>query len=228
MQEGGNAFDALAAAAIAACMVEPQMVDLGGYVSCAVVLEGSTGRVWTVDANSVAPAAARADMFQVQPMAGGPRGINENEYHCSVKDNANVYGPLSVSVPGTLGGIGALWERWGRAKWPAILAPARELLERGFEYGGVADAIQAREAALRKCEPAVRHLMPEGRVPRRQDTWRRPDMEKTLAHLAGSGWRDVYAGELGLRVADFVGGAGGILSRADLAGFQPRVTAGAL
>ncbi|MEK7409397.1 MAG: gamma-glutamyltransferase [Acidobacteriota bacterium] len=224
-QQGGNAFDAAAAAAIAACMLEPQMVDLGGYVACAVALEGSTGRVRAIDANSVAPAAARAGMFQVLPLAAGPRGINENEYGCSVRDNANVYGPLAVSVPGTLAGIGVLWERWGRAKWPAILAPARELLERGFEYGGVADAIQAREANIRKYEPTVRHLMPDGRVPRRQDKWRRPDMEKTLARLAAAGWRDLYEGELARRVADFVAAAGGLLSRADLAAFQPRVTA---
>src|SRR5437660_5759374 len=54
-QAGGNAVDAAAAACLASCMLEPSAVDLGGYVTCAVVLEGKTGAVWAVDADSAVP-----------------------------------------------------------------------------------------------------------------------------------------------------------------------------
>ena len=90
------------------------MVDLGGYVLCAVVLDAKTGRVWNLDANSVSPAAATESMFDVVPKGTG-RGINENEYHCSVRGDLNVGGPLAVGVPGVMGGIGRLHEKWGRA-----------------------------------------------------------------------------------------------------------------
>ena len=47
-----------------------------------------------------------------------PVGINEDEYGCSVRNDANVYGPLSVAVPGQMAAMGMLWERWGRQRWP--------------------------------------------------------------------------------------------------------------
>src|SRR5437588_1022418 len=92
----GNAMDAAAAACLACAVLEPQAVDLGGYVAAGVVLEGASGRVWSIDANSVAPAAARQDMYRVLPKRAGPPGINELEYDCSVADDANVYGALAV------------------------------------------------------------------------------------------------------------------------------------
>src|SRR5947208_5215 len=82
-ESGGNAMDAAAAACLACAVTEPQAVDLGGYVAAGVVLEGASGRVWSIDANSVAPAAAREDMYEVLPAAPGKRGINELEYGCS-------------------------------------------------------------------------------------------------------------------------------------------------
>ena len=59
MDRGGNAMDAAAAAALACAILAPDKNGIGGYVLVAVVLEGATGRVWSVDANARAPAAAR-------------------------------------------------------------------------------------------------------------------------------------------------------------------------
>ena len=44
-QRGGNAMDAVAAACLVCAVMEPQAVDLGGYVFAAVLLDGKTGRV---------------------------------------------------------------------------------------------------------------------------------------------------------------------------------------
>src|SRR5437588_10937247 len=82
-ERGGNAMDAAAAACLACAVLEPQAVDLGGYVLAAAVLDGKTGRVWSVDANSVAPEAARDDMYDVLEPEPGKLGINEIEYGCS-------------------------------------------------------------------------------------------------------------------------------------------------
>src|SRR4030088_1143661 len=51
-EQGGNAMDAAAAACLACTVLETSAVDLGGYVASAVVLDGKTGQVWSVDANS--------------------------------------------------------------------------------------------------------------------------------------------------------------------------------
>ncbi len=225
LASGGNAMDAAAAACLASSVLEVNATDIGGYVFAAVVLEGKSGRVWSLDSNSVAPAEAAPGMYDVEPIGAGKPGINENEYRCSVPGNVNVFGPLAVGVPGVMAGIGTLWERWGRAKWPQVVAPARDLLEKGFPYGRVATAAKTREAEIRRFEPTLRHLMPSGELPKPDQIWRRPDLDGTLARISSVGWRDFYEGDLGRRIADFVRSGGGILSRSDMAAFRPRVTA---
>jgi len=224
LEQGGNAMDAAAATCMACCMLEPHATGVGGYVCAAVVLEGASGRVWSLDANSIAPVAAHERMFEVMPIQEGASGINEKEYNCSVKDNANVYGPLAVGPPGMMAGMGLLWERWGRLKWSDIVAPSLKLLEDGFPYGRVAEAIGANEVVIRRFEPTARHLMPEEKLPEPEDLWHRPDMEKTLARIASSGWRDFYEGEIGRAIADYIRRIGGILTREDMATFEPRIT----
>jgi len=227
LASGGNAMDAAAAACMACCMLRPDMTGVGGYGFCAVVLEGGTGGAWCIDANSRAPAAAHAEMFEALPASSEPQAghsINRDEYNCRVKDDANVYGPLAVGVPGMAAGMGTLWERWGRLKWPDIIEPSLALLDTGFPYGHVAGGIRHLESVIRRFPATAEHLMPAGQVPTEDDIWHRPDMDQTLARLAGAGWRDFYQGELGRTIADYLQSAGGILTREDMARYEAQVT----
>jgi len=221
---GGNAMDAASATSMACCMLEPHATGVGGYVCCAVVLDGKTGQVWSVDANSIAPAGARERMFEIVPFAAGKGRVNEREYSCSVKDDANIHGPLSVGPPGMMAGMGVLWQRWGKLEWHEIVAPSRKLLADGFPYGRVAGSIKGMEAVIRRFPATAAHLMPGGKLPQPDDVWHRPDMEKTLARIADVGWRDFYDGQIGHRIADYIQEAGGVLTREDMASFEPRVT----
>lgn len=225
LAEGGNAFDAAAAACLACCMLHPDKTGVGGYVLAGVAAEGRTGRVWSLDANARAPASARAEMFRVLPPRHEAKAINETEYDCSVANDANVHGPLAVAVPGQMAGIGTLWERWGRLPWPRIVQPCLDLLADGFPYGeALVASIRSVESAIRRNAATAAHLLPGGRVPAADDRWHRPDMERTLARLAAAGWRDFYEGQVGRAIADAVAGAGGALTRQDLATYQPRIT----
>ncbi len=215
---GGNAMDAVAAACVACAVLEPQAVDLGGYVAAGVVLDGRSGRIWSIDANSVAPAASREGMYDVLPPRMANRGINEIEYACSVRDDANVYGPMSVGVPGFMGGVGTLWERWGRLQWADIVTPARELLETGLSYELVRASVAKKRDAIERFPSTAAILL------REREPWHRPDLARTLDRLATAGWRDLYDGELGHAIADFVRSQGGILTREDMANFAPRLS----
>ena len=73
-REGGNAFDAAAAACLACAVRHPDKNGVGGYLMAAVVLEGESGRVWSLDANARAPAAAHEHMYEVGPVGTAPRG----------------------------------------------------------------------------------------------------------------------------------------------------------
>lgn len=219
LDRGGNAMDASAAACLACAMLEPQAVDLGGYVLAAVVLEGASETIWSVDANTVAPAAATPDMFRIEPQRRGPRTVNEREYGCSVADDANFYGPLSVGVPGFLGGVGAMWQRWGRLPWTEIVAPAQALVERGLPYDLIRKDVEFKRQAIERYPSTAAFLLPTDR-----DVWFRPELARTLERIAAAGWRDFYSGEIGRAIADFVLSQGGILTREDMAAFLPRIT----
>jgi len=223
LSRGGNAMDAAAAASLACSVLEPESVDLGGYIFCAVVRKAGESHAWVVDANAVAPQRASERMFEVGAVESGNSGINESEYECSVRGDENIYGPLSVAVPGFMAGVGTLWERWGRLSWPEIVAPCERLVADGFRYGPTAAAIARRLPILQRFEASCRHLMPEGRVPERDDVWHRPGLESTLARLRAEGWRDFYCGELGRRIGRSVSELGGILSVGDMASYAPRV-----
>ena len=227
MNSGGNAMDAAAASCMASGVLAPEAADVGGYMFCALVLEGCSGQVSCVDANSVAPAAAYARMYDIKEFEGdmpAKPGINENEYHCTVRDDANIHGPLAIGPPGVVAGIGALWERWGRLKWSDIVAPSLHLLADGFRYGPTARAIKNKEAVIRRYEATVRHLMPKSAIPNGDDIWFRPDLGETLERLASAGWQDFYQGELGRRIGSYVSSIGGILTVRDMADYYPKVT----
>jgi gamma-glutamyltranspeptidase/glutathione hydrolase len=156
----------------------------------------------------------------VIPRLATAAGTNENEYACSVTGDANVYGPLAIGVPGCLAGIGTIWERWGKLKWPQILAPTQKYVANGFPFSTVAAAVKSRAAQLGKFPASKEQFMPGGQLPNATDTWRRPHMDKTLARLAQAGWQDFYKGELGRKIADHVQALGGLLTRKDMQSFQ--------
>ncbi|MGH9522354.1 MAG: gamma-glutamyltransferase family protein [Terriglobales bacterium] len=223
LAQGGNAMDAAAAASLACAVLEPESVDLGGYILCALVRKAGEPQVWTLDANAIAPRKAGERMYAFTAAEPGKRGINESEYDCGVPGDVNVNGPLSVAVPGFIAGVGTLWERWGRLRWPQIIAPCERLVADGFPYGPTAAAIGRRLPVLKQFEPSCRHLMPNGTPPDRNDIWHRPDLETTLARLSAIGWKDFYSGELGRKIGSYISEIGGVLDADDMASYSPRV-----
>ena len=93
LKQGGNAVDAAVAMGFCNVVLEPYMAVIGGmgYMLVHMAREGLT---IGVDFNGRAPRRAQAEMFEVLgPAPAG--GINVYQ----VKDEANVSGPLSVTVP---------------------------------------------------------------------------------------------------------------------------------
>ena len=66
-----------------------------------------------------------------------------------MRDDANIYRPLAVSVPGQMAAMDMLWEKWGRLPWKNVAAPSHHLLEQGFPYGqGLMDYMRLLEGEL--------------------------------------------------------------------------------
>jgi gamma-glutamyltranspeptidase/glutathione hydrolase len=210
---GGNAVDAAIAALFTLTVVEPMMVGLmGGGVAH---LRMADGRHLVVDGLSTAPAAARPDMYRMAPDAGP----EERE----AADRANVLGALAVAVPGALAAWCHTLARYG--SWPLdeVMQPAIRTAARGFSVTPyLSDAIgDARADLLRDTDLAARFL-PDGAPLAAGTRLVQGAYAETLRHIAKTGPSALHGdGALAGLVSESLVTAGGIVTRADLAGATP-------
>src|SRR5260221_2889857 len=102
LRAGGNAVDAAVATAVTLSVVEPMMSGLGGD-GFYHVFDAKTGRAVVFNGTGPAPQTATPERYA----AGIPRT-----------------GPLSVSLPGLVGGLGAMHSEFGRLSCPDLFAEA--------------------------------------------------------------------------------------------------------
>ncbi len=115
LESGGNAVDAVVGASLAAGVLIPSKAGLGGYGG-AMTLALANGTVTSIDFNSVAPAAARPDMFELDA-----RG--------NVIGRKNFHGWLAAGVPGVCGGVQLALTRYGSKSLRELLQPAIRLAQ---------------------------------------------------------------------------------------------------
>jgi len=206
---GGNAVDALVAAALAAGVAAVHQCGIGGYGGHMIIAMATTGKVTAVDFNSMAPAAAHEKMYP----------LNEQGV---VRGRINEHGWLAVGVPGTLAGLQLALDRYGTRSFREVVAPAIRLAAEGFPVSkDVLVAVNAAKAAI-AADPALKRLfMPEGRPLAAGDTYRNPDLAKLLATLAERNSVDsFYRGDVARHIAEEFKKHGGLVTADDLAAYQ--------
>src|SRR5437016_12523884 len=110
LRAGGNAAAAAVATALGRSVVEPMMSGLGGD-GFYHVFDAATGRAVVFNGTGPAPRAATPERYA----AGIPRT-----------------GPLSVSVPGMVAGLGLMHREFGRLPWHDLFAEAIHYARDGF------------------------------------------------------------------------------------------------
>src|SRR5947207_5102641 len=163
---GGNAVDAALATALALSVVEPMMSGLGGDAFYHV-FDAKSGRAIVFNGTGPAPEAATPERY-----AGGiPRT-----------------GPLSVSVPGMLAGLGAMHREYGRLPWAELCAEAVRLARDGFgatpHYRHFAGEHLATLRADRRSAVA---FLADGSAPPVGHPIVQPDLADTLEEIAAEG-----------------------------------------
>src|SRR5260370_448883 len=102
LQEGGNAFDAAVAAAVAVGVLDPRMSSIGGN-GFATIYVGKTHEVRALNFYGSAPRRATASLYQGKDYS---------------------HGFLSAPVPSCLRGYEALHKAYGKLAWARVLHPA--------------------------------------------------------------------------------------------------------
>jgi gamma-glutamyltranspeptidase/glutathione hydrolase len=227
LKAGGNAIDAAVATAFAIGVVEPFMSGVGG-VAALVFYNAKTGKSVVVDGSSTAPAAARADSFELAPAdtSGGLYGWR------GTVDNASNEGFRAPIVPGMPAAMLYAHEKYGSGKLSRkqILAPAIRLAAEGFLVDAyVASMTAFHQRMLKKHAEAFRTYFHEdgtplqpGGISTEPDRLIQKDLARTLMLLAEHGPDVFYKGEIAEMIADDIQAHGGMVTREDLAAYEVR------
>ncbi len=216
---GGGAVDAAVAAMLVAMVTEPGVVSLAGGAFVTVWPAGLDEAV-TVDGYVAMPGLGRtAD-------APTPRQREiRTDYGGGLTMTA---GHASVAVPGALAALDVAVSRWGRLPWGEVVSPAADQAGDGFPLGSAAayylpfvrDSLFAWDA-----ETAAALRRPGGGWLEQGDRVVVAGLAETLGLVAEEGARTLYVGELAERLARDMSERGGLVTREDLAAYQPVVRA---
>ncbi len=175
-QRGGNAVDAAIAANAVLAVAYPHMCGIGGDFF-AIVADRST-RV-AVNGSGAAALAVNADELR-------------RRYR-----TMPAYGPLSVSVPGTIAAWGALLDRFGRRSLREAIVPAVAAAEDGLPIApSLARAIATHRERIGGSEFLANLLIPNGHPLAEGQELRQPALAQTLRLIADEGASSFYQGRV--------------------------------
>jgi gamma-glutamyltranspeptidase/glutathione hydrolase len=200
LRAGGNAADAAVAISLALGVCEPMNSGLGGDGFYHLYMAGS-GKAEVFNGTGPAPKAATPERF---------------------REGIPIVGPLSASVPGSLGGVAAMHAAHGRLPWGKLVAPAIALARDGFGATHTyAHSIGENHARLAADKRSTTTFLGK----KFSDLIVQPDLARTLEEIAADGAETFYRGRLAKRFAQGLKEVGSIVTDADLAEYHPEVQA---
>ena len=203
MKKGGNAFDAMAATELALAVAYPYAGNIGGGGFMVFRLkDGTTG---SLDYREKAPLKANEKMYW--------------DKDGNVIPKKSTDGALAVGVPGTIAGIWAAHQKYGKLPWKEVIQPAIDLTQYGIIL------TQHDVERFKKYRADFQRINPEKVVFDNDwnvgDTIKYPALAQTLSTIRDKGYKAFYKGKNAKIMVDFIQKNGGILSLKDLKKYQP-------
>ena len=202
IQKGGNAFDAMMATEMALAVAFPFAGNLGG--GGFMVYRMADGSIGSLDYREKAPLAASKDMY-----------LDEEGNFLS---ELSTKGALASGVPGTIAGVFAAQQKFGKLSPSEILEPVIQLAENGF----VVTQAQA-DRLNRSRQTFIEVNGPEtffANEIQAGDTLKIPVLAQTLKRIAENGRDEFYKGETAKILAKHMQEKGGIITEEDLASYE--------
>lgn len=211
LADGGNAIDAAVGAALATCVTSPSRCGIGGYGGHMIIGLAGKKKIIAIDYNSMAPAAARPDMYPLDEKG-------------EVKDRTNFHGWLAVGVPGTMAGFELALKRYGTKSLRELLQPAIEFARDGFPLAaGQALAIRGAQARFRNDPGSAKIYLKDGQPIKTGEMLRNPELAELLSTLAErNSAESFYRGDIGECIGAAVQKNGGLLTSKDMAAYHAR------
>lgn len=204
LAEGGNAIEAMVAAAASIAVVYPHMNSLGGDGFWLIEAPGAPAV--GIDASGVAVAAATPEWYRDRQLAQIPHR-----------------GPGAANtVAGTVSGWALALEHARRTVGQTLpldrlLAPAIASAVDGIEVTrSQYETLSAKIHELDSQPGFADCFLIDGKAPQAQTVWRQPALAATLRQLAHAGLDDFYRGELAQALANGLAAVGSPLTAADL------------
>ena len=202
LKKGGNAVDAMVAVHFALAVVYPNAGNIGG--GGFMVYRTEKGEAHTLDFREKAPLAATKNMYLD---ASG-----------EVLSQQSREGYKAAGVPGSVAGMAAAHERFGKLSWSELLAPAVALAEKGF---AITEA-QASEFNHYKSDFSRNNKNTAEIALLREASWKpgdqlvQPRLAATLKRIQAEGKKGFYAGETARLIAADMRANGGLITEEDL------------
>ncbi|TMJ07944.1 MAG: hypothetical protein E6H02_10720 [Bacillati bacterium ANGP1] len=189
---GGNAVDAIVAAAAAIGVAEPYMSGLAGCGTLVLTPPGEAPRVLMFLGR--APGGATPDRFPAGPPDAGY---------------------VASAVPGNLAGWARVLADYGKLSLAHVLEPAIELAERGVPFTPF-DHQMFSESSGRLTREGIATYLHDGRIPAVGSLLVQPDLARTFRQIAAHGIEHLYGGPLGREIDRLMRARGGLLTLEDL------------
>ena len=205
LKKGGNAIDATVATAFSLAVTHPAAGNIGG--GGFIVFMKSDGDVTTFDFREKAPLASTPTMF-----LGEDGKVQDNSNHDSLK---------AVGVPGTVAGLYAAHQKYGKLPWKDVVQPAVDQAENGFEFiWSLYFTAEYYKNSDRYPLLASYFDNENGEVTQPGQLWKQKALANTLKHIRDNGRDGFYKGEVAQKIEDFMKENGGIITKEDLAKYE--------
>jgi gamma-glutamyltranspeptidase/glutathione hydrolase len=208
LKEGGNAIDAAVTIGFALSVTLPRAGNLGGG-GFMLIHSANTKEIVAIDYRETAPLGATKDMF-----------LDENG---EVDPDKSKFTHLAVGVPGTVAGMALALEKYGTFSLKKALEPAIDLAENGFPVSqDLYESLIFAQERLQRSPSSKEIFYKDGNNPYEVgELLIQKDLAKSLKLIAEEGIEAFYQGEIGEKIVEDSLANGGIMTKEDLASYQP-------
>ncbi|MDP4077014.1 gamma-glutamyltransferase [Acidovorax sp. A1169] len=196
LDQGGNAVDAGVAVAFALSVTLPSAGNIGGGGFMTVYMDG---KPYFIDYREKAPGKATPTMY-----------LDANG---EVIPGLSWDGSLSAGVPGTVAGMQAVHQKFGKLTWKQVMAPAIDYARNGFTAYATAEPTSAGRRV--NFNDYFGGKMVAGQL------FKQPELANTLQRISDNGADEFYKGATADLLVAQMGRTKGLISKADLADYKP-------